>query len=147
MHHSWETEDADADLVGEEDEGGLDYLSDKALTAPFSRWLCLLWSSQVFCHRSGLQRHHNRCHGPREGGLVRSSCRWTRRRCCSAARSVLRRGCRRCSHPVAWSFSSCRRTDVESGRIRGRCHQKTGQSSRYITVPTLADQGHPKRAT
>jgi hypothetical protein len=33
VHHPRETEDADADLVGEEDEGGLDYLSDQALTA------------------------------------------------------------------------------------------------------------------
>jgi hypothetical protein len=33
VHHSRETENADADLVGEEDEGGLRCLSDQALIA------------------------------------------------------------------------------------------------------------------
>jgi hypothetical protein len=31
VHHSWEAEDADADLVGEEDEGGFHFLSVRAL--------------------------------------------------------------------------------------------------------------------
>ena len=38
VHHSWKAEDADADLIGEEDEGGLQFLSDRALKV-----LCLQW--------------------------------------------------------------------------------------------------------
>jgi hypothetical protein len=32
VHHSWKTENSDADLVGEEDEGSLQCSSDQALT-------------------------------------------------------------------------------------------------------------------